>query len=160
MHRYFKPYTEQTIFLLKRILADLIDSGVQMSGPDVRIAAKILSSKQMSELLFTSFAEAIQVLSPIVDSLLADINLRAATLNKSQNENFVIKIEEWIQDFQALANIALLSGVGVRGLANGDGTAQALRQKILEEVAPAAFNLLKQELFKTSSFPSASNASG
>ncbi len=53
----------------------------------------------MSELLFKSFSEGIEVLSPIVDSMLADINLRAATLNKNPNENFVIKIEEWIEDF-------------------------------------------------------------
>ncbi len=70
-----------------------------MSGNDLRIASKILSSKQMSELLFKSFSEGIEVLSPIVDSMLADINLRAATLNKNPNENFVIKIEEWIEDF-------------------------------------------------------------
>jgi len=70
-----------------------------MNGNDLRVASKILSSKQMSELLFTSFSEGIQVLSPIVDSMLADINLRAATLNKNPNENFVIKIEEWIEDF-------------------------------------------------------------
>ena len=70
-----------------------------MSGNDLRIASKILSSKQMSELLFKSFSEGIEVLSPIVDSMLTDINLRAATLNKNPNENFVIKIEEWIEDF-------------------------------------------------------------
>ena len=70
-----------------------------MNGNDLRVASKILSSKQMSELLFTSFSEGIQVLSPIVDSMLTDINLRAATLNKNPNENFVIKIEEWIEDF-------------------------------------------------------------
>lgn len=72
MHRFFKPFTEQTIFLLKRILQDLLNPETPMSSEHVRTVTKILSSNQMSELLFTSYGEAVQVLTPIVDSLQND----------------------------------------------------------------------------------------
>lgn len=70
----------------------------------------------------------------------------------SKNENFVISLADWTQDLKALANVALLSGVSVRSLEGNSGA--KLREKLLKEVVPTAFNLLKQELSKTSSFPS------
>lgn len=119
MHRYFKPFTEQTIFLLKRILQDLLDPQVPMSSEHVRTVTRIISSNQMSELLFTSYGEAIQVLAPFVDSLLKDFSARAVSVKK--NENFVMSLADWTQDLKALANVALLSGVGARSLDDNSG---------------------------------------
>jgi len=47
----------------------------------------------MSELLFTSYGEAIKVLTPLVDSLLSDFQARVASVSKS--ENFVISLADW-----------------------------------------------------------------
>jgi len=119
MHRYFKPFTEQTVFLLKRILSDLLKPETPMSSEHVRAVTRIISSNQMSELLFTSYNDAIKVLAPFVDSLLTDFAARGASLKK--NENFVISLADWTQDLKALANVALLSGVGARSLDDNSG---------------------------------------
>ena len=72
----------------------------------------------------------------------------------------MLDFNHWIQEFQALSTIALLSGAQIDSPPELSTHLGPLKEQVLSKVAPAAFNLLKQELFKTSSFSSMSKENG
>jgi len=72
VHRSYRPFTEKTVYLLQRILADLVGNEASrefIAKDDLKIITKILSYQQMSEYLFKNSAEADVLLNKVVDSL-------------------------------------------------------------------------------------------
>ncbi len=105
----------------------------------------------MSELLFKTSEDVSQTLTPIVESMLSHFDDRTAALvNKTSvsGENFLIDFTQWGEHFEAMSTIALLSGALSKDVISTNG----LKNKLVNQLAPASFNLLKQELYKTNSF--------
>ena len=88
MHRQYRPFTEKSILLLRRILDDLTQSPI--SHPDLRVILKILSSQPLAEFIFKSSEHAKKVVNPTFQALLEDFNKRQQYLDghRGPNSNF------------------------------------------------------------------------
>lgn len=71
----------------------------------------------------------------------ASFNTEAST-----NNGINVDFKEWIETFQAFSSIALLSTAP-------KGIESPIKEKMITQVAPKAFNIIREELFKAGSFP-------
>lgn len=58
VHRNYRPYTEKSVFLLRRILSDIIGDGNQtINDQELRIVSKILCDPKLTEYLFKTSSD-------------------------------------------------------------------------------------------------------
>jgi DNA-binding transcriptional MerR regulator len=74
MHRHYRPFTEKSVILLRRILDDLTQAPISPS--EMRVILKILSNQSLAELVFKSSEHVSRILSPTLKALSEDMARR------------------------------------------------------------------------------------
>ena len=67
MHRHYRPFTEKSFLLLRRILDDLIKDPIKPN--DLRIILKILQDQSLAEFIFKNSEHVQRVLTPTLQAL-------------------------------------------------------------------------------------------
>lgn len=113
----------------------------------------------MAEYLFKSSSEAESTISKIADSLAGILNQRlsdlvlnksaGSSINKSGEEQTIFEIDfnQWLETFDSMQSMAFLLG----GLSKSASQESQALKNLVNSVQPLVFNLLKQEIYKTSS---------
>jgi len=132
----------------------------------MRIVSKILSEPKLTEFLFKNSGDVERKLMPILSSMTISLQNKLSQHSKSSNsssdtssypENFTIDFNQWIEHFESLSSVSLLLDARNSAPMPQQSTIASLKESLLSDVAPLSFTVLKQELFKTSSFTPISN---
>ena len=126
----------------------------------MRIVSKILSEPKLSEFLFKSSGDVERQLKPILSSMTQSLQNKLSQHSKSSNtssetsypENFTIDFNQWIEHFEALSSVSLLLDARNSAPLPQQSALASLKEALLSDVAPLSFTVLKNELFKTSTF--------
>jgi hypothetical protein len=93
----------------------------------------------------------------MINSLQNKLSQHSKSSNTSSDtttnpENFAIDFNQWIEHFEALSSVSLLLDARNSAPLPQQSALASLKESLLSDVAPLSFTVLKQELFKTSSF--------
>lgn len=68
VHKLFKPFTQNTILLLNRLLEDFTNEGfTNMKPEDLKVLNKVLESDVLSKIVFLEHERFVERIKPILD---------------------------------------------------------------------------------------------